>query len=156
MLPAFHADAFRGPVQSSFPLGVLNASSVLARAGSTFLSYLFFGLLVAVGDHAIEERAWLALFVAIGFGLLDLAVQVGGGLFVLAFVARVVLIEVLGCETMSVLGVREVWSKVELREGWESLYSQAVLKRELEGTGWQHGQWRGCTHAQGPCGRIYA
>ena len=39
---------------------------------------------------------------AIGFSLLNLTVQVGGGLFVLAIVTRVVLVEVLGCSVLSV------------------------------------------------------
>lgn len=82
---------------------ILRTSRVLlSSTGSLLAGELVLGLLVAVRDHAVEKGAGSALGVAISFGLLDLAVQVGGGLFVLAIVTRVVLVEVLGCSTVSV------------------------------------------------------
>jgi hypothetical protein len=73
-------------------LGILDR----VLCGGMLASNLILRLLVAVGDHAVEERAWLALIMTIGFSFLDLAVEVGRGLLVLTLVARVVLVEVLG------------------------------------------------------------
>lgn len=79
------------------PLGVLHAGCIPASSASTLAGDLVFGLLVAVGDHAVQQRTWLALVVAFGLGLVDFSGQVGGCLFIMALVVGVVLVEVLGC-----------------------------------------------------------
>lgn len=67
---------------------------------------LLLGLLVAVRDEAVEETVRAALRVALGFGALDLAVQVAGGFLVDVVVVVVVQVDccaggwLVGCMTL--------------------------------------------------------
>jgi hypothetical protein len=102
---------------------------------------LILGLLVTMRDHAVEKGAGPALVVTVGFGLLDLAVQVGGGLFVLALVAGVVLVEVLGCGGVLVWLGQEYGMHFELLKlHFEKITADVVLTaaRRATNVGWQH------------------
>ena len=83
---------------------------------------LCFGLLVAVHDHSVQERAWLALLMAFRFRLLDFATQIGGGLMILTFLARIVLVKVLSW----------VWCQQSLQkrlDGWASFSRTSSVRR---------------------------
>lgn len=54
----------------------------LAAAGRGSTSDLVLGLLVSMGDQAVEEATWLAAPETTFFRLLNLAVHAAGGLFV--------------------------------------------------------------------------
>lgn len=60
-----------------------------ALAGRVLRGNLGLGLLVAVGDEAVEETTRAAFGVVFTLGLLNLAVQVAGSFFVNFFVVRV-------------------------------------------------------------------
>lgn len=98
-------------IASNHTCGSLLPSRLTRRSTSLVRSLrlgrqLLLGLLVAVRDEAVEEAVRAALRVALGFGALDLAVQVAGGFLVDVVVVVVVQVDccagglLVGCMTL--------------------------------------------------------